>query len=131
MTKLINFILITFSAVPPFGDFFGYDVSLAVDCKMLYLKKYNYDNGYLVEEDVVFRKDANKRNCYFFAMYTFDTLYNVKEKCGNFIINKLVSREDCYNGEKFIRKEPIYYGENYNNINNMKDEMVLRKVLTK
>lgn len=117
--------------VIPFGNFGDYKISLDVDCKMLYLKKYTYDDGYLLEEDIVFRKDVNRGKGYFFAMFNFDTLYSVKESNGEFMINRLVSREVSYNGREFVEKEPVCYGENYSNINNNEDAMVLRKVLTK
>ena len=117
--------------VIPFGNFGDYQISLDVDCKMLYLKKYSYDNGYLIENDVVFRKNTNRDNGYFFAMFNFDTLYSVKENNGEFMINRLVSREESYNGREILVNAPICYGENYSNINSKEDVKILRKVLTK
>ena len=64
-------------------------------------------------------------------MYNFDTLYSVKENDGEFMINRLVSRDISYNGRDFLERDPIYYGENYRNINNNEDAKILRKVLTK
>jgi len=117
--------------VTPFGNFGDYKISLDVDCKMLYLKKYDYDNGYLIAKDIVFRKDINHSKGIFYAMYNFDILYSVKENDGEFMINRLVSRDISYNGRDFLERDPIYYGENYSNINNNEDVRILRKVLTK
>ena len=66
-----------------------------------------------------------------YGLFKFDTLHKISNSNGKIRLNKLVSRDISYDGEKLIEKEPIYYGENFININNYENEKEIRKVLTK
>lgn len=103
-------------------------ISVDLETNLINIRKYILDDDYLIIRDATLKEVYDDEKYILFNFATLCKLTTIDEEVK---LNKLVTREISYDGKKAIEKIPIYYDENFINIDNLEEGKGIRKILAR